>query len=329
MDINLVDVSIVIVNYNTAALLRNCLTSVTQTEGRVCQVIVVDNGSADGSPDMVEREFPGVCLVRNRLNSGFAKANNQGIRLAKSKYILLLNSDTIVRPGALGIMTGFLDSDAAAAGAGCRLLNEDGTIQASISDRPGPVFLFFRLLGVSRLISGDLPRHWLARMPAFLLGKTVHAYLTPYVGGSSPIEVESMSAACLMLRKKAVEEVGLLDEGFFMYLEDMDYCIRLKQAGWKLYYLPAAAIVHLGGGSSGGRMRNYSVESYRALFYFYRKHYSRATVVAARTIAVMMLCLRWFWNWIGSIFSKKPIYRQNALDLRQVIRVCFDSAERI
>lgn len=319
------DVSIIIVNYNTLGLLRDCLNSVVQTEGRACQVIVVDNASADGSAEMVEREFPDVLLVRNSQNAGFAKANNHGMRFAKGKYILLLNSDTIVRLGAIGNMSEFLDSHPAAGGVACKLLNGDGTIQASVGNRPGPMLLLFRLLGVSRLLSGDRTRRWLVRAFGFLLGNTVRSYLTPYTGDRSPVEVQSISAACLMLRSDVVEQVGGLDERFFMYLEDMDYCIRVRQAGWKLYYLPYGEIVHLAGASSGGRMRNYSAHSYRALFYFYRKHFSFPMEVAARAMVIGALSPRWLWNWGGSRFSGKPIYRQNETDLKRVIQLCFGS----
>jgi GT2 family glycosyltransferase len=329
VSIILADVSIVIVNYNTLGLLRDCLNSVMQTEGRDCQLIVVDNASADGSTDMVANEFADVLLVRNSQNVGFAKANNQGIKFAEGKYILLLNSDTIVRSGAIRIMSEFLDSDSTVGGVACKLLNEDGTIQASVGDRPGPMLLLFRLLGVSRLISDDRTRQWLAGTFGFLLGRTVRSYLTPYAADRSPVEVESISAACLMLRKDAVEQVGVLDERFFMYLEDMDYCIRLRQAGWKLYYLPQGEIVHLAGASSGGRMRNFSVHSYRALFYFYRKHFSYSMEVAARAMVATALGLRWLWNWTGCRFSGRPVYRQNEMDLKRVIRVCFESAEPV
>jgi GT2 family glycosyltransferase len=329
VSISLIDVSIVVVNYNTLDLLRDCLNSVMQAEGRACQIIVVDNASADGSADMVEKEFPEVFLVRNSQNVGFAKANNQGITFAKGKYILLLNSDTIVRSGAIRIMSEFLDSDSSVGGVSCKLLNEDGTIQASVGNRPGPMLLLFRLLGVSRLISDDRTRQWLARSFGFLLGRTIRSYLTPYAVDHSPVEVESISAACLMLRKEVVEQVGVLDERFFMYLEDMDYCIRLRQAGWKLYYLPHCEILHLAGASSGGRMRNYSVHSYRALFYFYRKHFSYSVALAARAMVATTLSLRWVWNWAGCRFSKRPAYCQNEMDLKRVIRICFESAEPI
>jgi GT2 family glycosyltransferase len=329
MSISLTDVSIIIVNYNTINLLRNCLNSLMQTEGRVCELIVVDNASTDGSAEMVANEFPGVVLVRNQQNAGFSKANNQGMKLAKGKYFLLLNSDTVVRAGAVEIMAEFLGSQTAVGAVTCKLLNANGTIQASISNRPGPVLLFFRLLGVSRLISGDRARRWLSRTCGFFLGKTIRSYLAPYTAHDSPVEVENISGACMMLRREAVQQVGFLDEGFFMYFEDMDYCVRLQNAGWKMYYLPQGEIIHLGGMSSGGRMRNYSVHSYRALFHFYRKHFSHAMVVTVRSMVITTSSLRWVWNWTRSKFSKRPVYRQNELDLKQVIRACFESPEPI
>jgi hypothetical protein len=295
------------------------------TEGRICEVIVVDNSSADGSADMVTSEFPGICLIRNALNVGFATATNQGIKISKGKYILLLNSDTIVRPNAIDTMAAYMQANAFVGGVACKLLNEDGTIQASISKQPGPMLLLFRLLGVSRLISADRTRRSLARYLGPLLGKTVRSYLAPYVTNETPMEVENISAACLMLQKQAVDKVGLLDESFFMYLEDADYCLRLRQAGWKLYYLPTVEIVHLSGRSSGGRMRNYSVHSYHALFQFYQKHFSWRTLMMVRAMVATLLSFHWALNWIKSRFLGDPVYRQNQRDLGLIIMSCFGS----
>ena len=317
-------ISVIIVNYNTVALLRDCLFSLTRTQDRIGEIIVVDNASSDGSAEMVQKEFPGTILVCNQENVGFSKANNQGIRTARGNYLWLLNSDTIVHAGAPASMAEFLDAHPEVSAVTCKLLNADGSIQASISNRPGPVLLFFRLTGISRMISGDKARRLLARFFGFLLGRTVRAYLAPYVNGETPVEVESISGACLMLRREAIEQIGLLDEHFFMYFEDMDYCLRLRNAGLKLYYVPQGEIVHLVGQSSGGRMRAYSAHSYRAMFYFYRKHFSLPMVFAARAIVVFMSSWRWLWNWIRSKCSREPVYRLNEKDLAQVIRVCFE-----
>lgn len=318
------DISIIIANHNTIHSLRDCLVSLLQTEGYLSEIIVVDNASADGSADMVQAEFSQVVLIRNQQNAGFSRANNQGINEATRKYILLLNSDTIVRAGALNAMADFLDREPAAGAVTCRLLNADGSIQASISNRPGPVFLIWRLLGVSRLISGDRARKIFACTAGIFLGKTVRGYLKPYSAGDMPLEVENISGACLMLRREILDQVGLLDEGFFMYFEDADYCLRIRKTGWKLFYLPQGEIVHLAGMSSGGRMRAYSPHSYRALFHFYRKHFSTAMVFTVRVIVFVSSSVRWLWNWIRSKFSGKPVYRQNETDLKQVIQVCFE-----
>ena len=316
------DVSIIIVNYNTVGLLRNCLDSLRKCEASSSDIVVVDNGSSDGSPEMVQAEFPQVKLLTNTENLGFAKANNRGIQQARGKYILMLNSDIVAHPGAVQAMADFLDSNAEAGAVTCKLLNEDGSIQASISNRPGPILLLLRLLGASRLVSGDRPRRLLARSLGFVLGKTIRGYLAPYSAAKAPFEIENASGACLMMRRKLLDEIGLLDERFFMYFEDMDLCLRICNAGWKIYYVPQGEITHLVGKSSGGRMRGYSVHSYRALFAFYQKHFSRTILFMVRGMVLSTSIFRWIWNWLLGTLFRKPAYRRNAMDLKEVIRIC-------
>lgn len=124
-----------------------------------------------------------------------------------------------------------------------------------------------------------------------------------------------------MLRRKAIDQIGLLDEAFFMYLEDLDYCMRLRRAGWKLYYVPAGEIVHLVGQSSGGRMRQYSIHAYNSLFYFYQKHYSTETLLVMRFVVFLAMSFRWVWNLVCNLFSSAPVYRTNRTDLEKVIRM--------
>jgi GT2 family glycosyltransferase len=139
--------------------------------------------------------------------------------------------------------------------------------------------------------------------------------------------VENISAACLMLRRDAILDVGLLDENFFMYFEDIDYCLRLRQAGWRLYYLRDGEIVHLVGQSSGGRMRNYSVHSYRSLFYFYRKHYSIYCLGLAKAMVWSLSGLRWLWNLGSGWMSGDRIHAQNRQDLRSIMNLCWSEPE--
>jgi GT2 family glycosyltransferase len=315
--------SVILVNYNTRDLLRNCLASIPLDEVEGCEVIVVDNASSDDSCAMVRSQFPWVRLIESSINGGFSKGNNLGIRAATARYILLLNSDTIVRPGALRCMVEFLEAHPDAGGVTCRLLNADGSIQPCAGSRPGPLMLAMRLTRISRLIGGERARARIRKYLGPVLGATVRTYLDPYVATVDPVEVDNIGAACLMLRRAVIEEVGPLDEEFFMYLEDVDYCIRMRSAGWCLFYLPEKEIVHLVGASSGGRMRNYSVQAYRSLFYLYRKHYSPWLQRMVRLFVLVCSSIQWLWNAIGSLFTRpQSVHRENRIVFSQVIRLC-------
>ncbi len=317
--------SIVIVNYNTRDLLRDCLASIPREEVEGCEVIVVDNASKDDSCAMVRRDFAWVRLMENTSNGGFSKGNNQGIRAAAGDYILLLNSDTIVRPGALRSKVQFLKAHPDAGGVVGPMLDAEGNTQATVGwqRKPGLIDLIYRLSGLSRLVrSSDRRRRFLRRYLAFALGKTVRSYLDAWVTSNSPLEVEGISGASMMLRREATGQVGLLDENIFMYLEDIDYCMRLRKAGWKLYYVPGGGIVHLVGKSSGGRMRQYGVQSYQSLFYFYTKHHSSWALSTARLLVLFAMCSRWLWNLARGAFSDDSVYTQNRLDLEKVIGLC-------
>ena len=319
-------ISAIIVNYCTKDLLRDCLVSLGESRVSGLEVIVVDNHSTDGSAEKVRGEFPEVRVIENSENLGFSRANNQGIKEARGKYILLLNSDTVVRPGAVPAMAGFMDGHPKAGGVACRLLNADGSIQPSVGRRlgagPGILRLMVRISGLAGLLHSERVRRFLGRYLSFALGPALRSYLDPYVIGDSAIEVDSISGACLMLRRAAMDQAGLLDENFFMYLEDLDYCIRLRAAGWKLYYVPTGEIVHLVGKSSGGRMRRYSVHAYESLFYFYSKHYSAWALFLARLLVFSAMCPRWLWNFARSSLFHSAIHRQNYMDLEKVIRLC-------
>jgi GT2 family glycosyltransferase len=310
--------SIVIVNYNTRGLLRDCLQSLRHNGAAEWETIVVDNHSLDDSVALVRSEFPGVHIIPNSDNVGFSKANNHGIQAARGDYILLLNSDTVVLPGTLQTMTGFMAAHPEAGAVGCRLRSPDGSIQASAGrdSRLGITPLFFRLSGLSAMVRGNRSRSFVRRQLGFALSPAMRACLDAYTAGDSPLQVETLSGACLLLRRKAIAEVGLLDENFFMYLEDLDYCIRLRRAGWRLYYLPGAELLHLVGKSSGGRMRASGVQSYESLFYFYRKHYPARTQVAARLLVLSAFCCRWVWSRI------RNTDRENRSEIGQVIALC-------
>ncbi len=244
----------IVVSWNTVQLLRACLHALpAAAEGVEHEILVVDNGSTDGSPAMVRQEFPAVRLIDNTENVGFARANNQAIRASASEYVLLLNSDTIAGPGALAGLVSFMDGQPRAGAAGPRLLRPDGSPQPyAFGGDPRPGYLLAR--AANRL----------------LFHRYLHDWATEAVQ-----EVDWVSGACMILRRAAIEQVGLLDEKMFMYFEDNEWCLRLRCAGWQVYYNPLVSIIHLGGQSA--RRNPAAQRAYRdSLRYFYGKHYSRA-----------------------------------------------------
>lgn len=261
------DLSVVIVNWNTRDLLSQCLQSVYETASDLVQVLVVDNGSTDGSAEMVRREFPQVQLIENTENVGFACANNQAIRVSQGRYVLLLNSDTQVLPDSLSRAVQFMDEHPGVGIAGGRLLNSDGTFQASYTPFPTLWREYLILSGLGRL----------------LIRETFPSYGPRTEKGAHRIK-GYMEGACLIARQEAVEQVGGMDEHIFMYAEDVDWCYRFHQVGWEVWYLPQVTIVHHGGQSSKKRRGRMEAELYRSRVYFFRKHYGRATAFCLKAL---------------------------------------------
>jgi N-acetylglucosaminyl-diphospho-decaprenol L-rhamnosyltransferase len=245
--------SIIIVSWNTADLLADCLRSLlAEPDSTDSEIIVVDNGSTDGSAEMAQREFPRVMLILNQYNLGFARANNQGIRTSRGEFLLLLNSDTVVPPMVLPALVAFMEEHPAAGVCSPRLLRPDGRPQAfAFGSDPTLSYLWRR--GANYL---------LRRRP-------LHDWSTDRLQ-----EADWVSGACLLVRRAAIEQVGSLDEAFFMYFEDNDWCLRMRKARWRVYYNPQVSITHIGGQSLA---RNPAAHQayYRSLKYFYSKHYGR------------------------------------------------------
>ncbi|MGD8920623.1 MAG: glycosyltransferase family 2 protein, partial [Gammaproteobacteria bacterium] len=234
------DLSIVIVNWNTREMLRNCLQSIpVHNDDYRVEVIVVDNASEDHSGAMVTADFPAVRLIQNTENLGFAKATNQGLRVARGRYLLLLNSDTLVHGAVLGDSVRYMDERADVGMMGCKVLNEDGSTQMTCSRFPSFANLLLQTLGLNRF------RHprWLQRYQMLDWDR------------NDEREVEVISGCYLLVRRETMERVGLLDESFFLYGEETDWCRRCAEDGWKLMFAPVGCITHLGSGSS--RQLNY------------------------------------------------------------------------
>ena len=251
----MIDLSIIIVNWNTRDLLAQCLQSVYDTvRGLEFEVFVVDNASTDGSAAMVRERFPQVQLIENGENVGFARANNQAIERSTGHYVLLLNSDTVVTPGAIEALVKFADLRPDAGAVGPQLLNGDGSFQASYAQFPTLWTEVLLLWGIARVVYS---RYFPSNPPE-------HSQET--------CECDWVGGACLLVRKEAIAEVGTLDEDYFLYVEEADWCYRLKQRGWKILYYPDARIVHYGGRSSDQWDVSRRIHLHRSKLLFFRKH---------------------------------------------------------
>ena len=243
--------SVVIVSYNVRELLTACIDSVVKAaEGIDTEVFVVDNKSVDDTIEVINRDYPWVHLINNKENLGFSKANNIAIRQAEGEYVLLLNPDTVVAEGTLRGAIEFMDQHPEAGGAGVRMHNADGTL-APESRRavPTPLVAARKMLGFTK------------------------RYYMSYLSWDEPGQIEVISGAFMLLRRKAIDQVGMLDEDFFMYGEDIDLSYRLLKGGWQNWYLPLD-IIHYKGQSTQKSDFRYVHVFYQAMLIFFRKHYS-------------------------------------------------------
>lgn len=254
-----VRVSVIVVSWNTRELLRRCLQSVeaASTPDEV-EVFVVENASSDGSAEMVASEFPGVRLIVNRENVGFARANNQAIESASGDYLLLLNPDAEVVGRAMSLMAEWLDGDPAVAVVGPRLLNPDGSTQSSRRRFPSRSVAFLESTVLQRWFGGTRP---------------VRRFYVEDADEGIPQLVDWVVGACFMVRAAAAREVGYLDDGYFMYFEELDWCRRFAARGWKTVYLPEARVIHHGGqGAEQAPARLHQRFQYSKALYHSRYH---------------------------------------------------------
>jgi len=246
-----IDISLIIINWNTKDLLRNCLNSVYQTvHNLLFEIIVVDNVSSDGSIVMLEKEFPFVIRIVNEENKGFGAANNQALAIIKGKYALLLNTDTVLMSEAVNKLWNFCEANDKAAIVCGQLLNADGTKQNSIASFPSLLTLAANTSLLEYLFPGRYPSK-----------RYKH---------TAPIEVDSAIGACMMIRKKALDEAGAFDERYFFFFEETDLAYTMSLKGWKIYQVPDAFVYHLQGQSIGHNISS-RIEFYRSRYQFLRK----------------------------------------------------------
>lgn len=259
------EMDIIVVSWNTRQLTASCLESIRRhDDGIDVAVVVVDNNSSDGSQGLIRGHFPWVSLIANRENIGFARANNQAIRATESEFVLLLNSDAELLPGALRHLRDCLRDHPDAAAVGGILLNSDGSFQASYAHFPSLLSELLLLTRLSRKVYG----------PYF-----------PSVGPeASRVEMRAdwVGGACMLVRRAALAEVGVMDERYFMYSEEMDWCYTMRKAGWEVYFCPEARAVHHGGQSSKQVSERKLARIYRSKLRFFRVHYGLGQAAVLR-----------------------------------------------
>jgi len=288
-----VDITISIVNYNTKDLLRDCLNSIYKIKGEIkFEVVVVDNASSDESVRLIEGEFPEAKLIKNRQNLGFAKANNQAIKQSKGRYILLCNPDTVIKSNSLDKTVEFMETHRRVGALGCKILNPDKTIQTSNNSFPNLFTVFLHIFQIKKIVPSSRIRERIGRRWRLLPGKTLREYFRVYWDSDRIREVEWVTGACLLVRRETIEEVGLLDENFFMYYEDADWCYRMREKGWKVFYFPLFEVFHYVGKSAGKFNYKSFIEKYKSMYYYFWKRGGRIALFLLHLIVFTGLSLR-------------------------------------
>lgn len=309
-DLAQVDITVCIVNWNTTQLLHNCLNSIYSNPWRASlQVIVVDNHSDDDSVAMVKRDFPDVQLIANVDNVGFSKANNQAFKLASGRYILMLNSDTLVQPGAFDTMMDFMDQHLEAGAMGCKLLNADGTLQRSCWRG----FPSLRMAAVDAFYLWKWASNW-----SWVRGVEISKEEL-----QQTIQVDHLLGACILARRETVEQIGGMDESVFLFFEETEWCHRMRQCGWKIYYSPTAEIIHLGQQSANLNPERNLPEKYHNYEWFFQKCMEpsllqqgvlRAVFVTAGVIRIGL------WEWRGRNPVRREFAKRMIAGYRKVVK---------
>jgi N-acetylglucosaminyl-diphospho-decaprenol L-rhamnosyltransferase len=299
------DLSVIIVSFNTRDLLRACLASIPPAAtGLTWEAIVVDNASGDGSLAMVAGEFPETVLIRNPANRGFAAANNQALAISRGRYVLLLNSDAALLPGSVAALIDHCETHPRCGLVGAQLRNGDGSFQASYADFPS--------------LTGEL-----------LLLTTLSRWLRPATFPSYP-ETESQAArtvdwvfgACMLARRAAIAQVGGLDEEYFMYTEETDWCYRFRQASWTVDYQPAARVLHWSGQSANRVPERKRGHLYRSKWLFMRKHYRPPAAAVFRQAVRLASATKCLVAWLRMTLSqgrRRELARQHLRSYQLVL----------
>jgi hypothetical protein len=291
-----VDVSVIIASWNTKEILGDCLRSIYEQAGDVeFEVIVIDNASDDGSAEMIKRDFEQVVLIENPQNRGFAAANNQGMAVARGRYVLLLNSDTLVLDGAIAKTVDFADAHPQAGVIGCRVLNPDKTLQLTCFMFPSVLNMFlsstylYKLFPGSRFFGREQMTWW---------------------DRSDVRQVDVVTGCFMLVRQEAIDQVGVMDEQFFMYAEETDWCYRFRKSGWQVMFTPVGQIIHLGGQSAAKKPVAMIVQLRLSILKFVKKHHGWPAHLVARFLTALFFAVR-LPVWLARVLLR-PLERSEA-----------------
>lgn len=284
------DVSVVIVAWNVRELLYNCLKSVyEETKDLDFEVIYVDNASEDGSVEMVEENFPEVSILQNKENRGFVVANNQGIEIAKGRYVLLLNSDTVILDNAIAKSVEFADKNPQAAVIGCRVVNPDRTLQPTGFMFPSTLNMLlsctylYKIFPKSRFFGREHMTWW---------------------DRNDIREIDAVTGCYMLVRRKAIEQVGAMDKRYFIYCEETDWCYRFKENGWKIMFTPVPEIIHYGGQTTKQRADKFKLQLYGSKLIFMKKYKNKLSFLFARFFTALFFFFRAPYYFTVAVFSK-------------------------
>lgn len=300
------DLSIIIVSWNVRQLLASCLDSILAGAGTLqLEVIVVDSGSSDGSPDLVTDAYPWVRMLGCRENVGFPKGNNLGMDLASGRHLLFLNPDTVLVGNALQLMVGYLDHHESVGVVGPQLLNEDRSIQSSRRRFPTMATAFVESTWLERIAPSSIFTHYYARdLPE-----------------DEPVDVDWIVGACMMVRRKTIDHVGVMDEAYFMYSEELDWCRRIKDAGWRVIFLPGAQVIHYEGKSSEQAVTARHINFQRAKLRYFLKHHGAPSALLLRIFLLLTYCWQLLLEGLKGVVGHRRLLRwQRVKAYWQVLR---------
>ncbi|MCR3759869.1 glycosyltransferase family 2 protein [Clostridium felsineum] len=299
------DISIIIVNYNTEDLLRNCLNSIKETVENVeYEVIVTDNDSKDGSVKMMKNEFPWVKLIESKVNGGFAYANNLAIKQSSGKYIFLLNSDTVLLKDVIEKMIKYMNENKVVGLLGPKLLNRDMTHQTSVSGFPTFKREFYHIYKLKNILKIPLLKKVILGMSGKIGSKDVEQYMMNFKKIDQPREVQVLVGAALLVRREVIDKIGMLDERYFMYYEEIDFCYQASKAGFKAVYYPHGEIIHYIGQSSNKIKDITFYERYKSMIKYFRKNHGKFKEILVRINLVFGLTFRMIGNIILLPFKR-------------------------